>query len=313
MKKTIQLALLLAIVVMAACGSKKAKTEDGFTILDNGLQMKFSEDKDGPKADSGSISKINIVVKVGDSTVFDSKKMNNNQPVQQPIAPTRSIADLMAGFMEMSEGDKAIFRAPADSMFPNAAQRPPFVKDGDMMTWDVEMVELQSIKDIEAEGKERLASQAKDIEKYMKDNNVNATKTASGMYIAVTKEGTGPKPTAGQIAKMKYTGYLLDGSVFDSNVDPKFKHATPFEFPLGQGRVIKGWDEGIAALSKGAKAKLIIPSDLAYGAQATPPRDESPKGIPAHSPLVFDVEVLDYKDAPAPQPQANVNPDGTPK
>lgn len=311
MKKTIQFALLLAVVVIAACNSEK-KTEDGFTILDNGLEVKFTEDKDGPKADSGSISKINIVVNVGDSTVFDSKKMNNNQPVEQRIAPPRALADLMAGFMEMSAGDKATFRAPADSMFPNPAQRPPFVEAGAIMTWEVEMVELQSSKEIEAADKERMVQQSKDIEKYIKDNNVNATKTASGMYIAVTKEGSGPKPKPGQIAKMKYTGYLLDGSVFDSNVDPKFSHPTPFEFPVGQGRVIKGWDEGISALSKGAKAKLIIPSAMAYGAQVTPPRDVSPKGIPAHSPLVFDVEVLDYQDAP-PTQQAVIGADGTTK
>lgn len=311
MKKTIQFALLLAVVIMAACGDKKEKTEDGFTILENGLQMKFAEDKDGPKADSGAVSKINITVKVGDSVVFDSKKMNGGKPVQQPIAPSRALADLMAGFMEMSEGDIATFRAPADSMFPNAAQRPPFVKAGAMMTWDVEMVELKTLSDMESETKERMANQSKDIEKYIKENNVDATKTASGMYIAVSREGKGPKPKPGQIAVMKYTGYLLDGSVFDSNVDPKFQHPTPFEFPVGQGRVIKGWDEGIAALSKGAIAKFIIPSDLAYGGQVTPPRDVSPKGIPAHSPLVFDVEVLDFKDAPEQQQATLGNADGT--
>jgi len=308
MKKAIHILLLMTIVVLSACNSKK--TKDGFTVLSNGLEMKMIEDKPGEKADSGFISKIHISVKVGDSTVFDSRLMNNNEPVMQPISPGRALADLMVGFMELSQGDKAIFRAPADSIFPNKDQRPPFIKDGDMMTWEVEMAELKSPKDMENEKKERIAKQDKELKKYLSDNNINATKTASGVYVAVTKEGTGPKPKPGQIAQMNYTGYLLDGSVFDSNVDPKFKHVEAFEFPVGKGAVIQGWDEGVATLNKGSKAKLIIPSDLAYGERATPPSEVSPKGIPANSPLVFDVEVIDVKDAPQSQ-QTTISADGT--
>ncbi len=78
---------------------------------------------------------------------------------------------------------------------------------------------------------------------------------------------------------------LLNGEKFDSNVDPQFQHVQPFEFMLGKGSVIKGWDEGIALLKKGGKATLFIPSTLAYGANSPSPK------IPAHSVLVFEVEL----------------------
>jgi FKBP-type peptidyl-prolyl cis-trans isomerase len=82
---------------------------------------------------------------------------------------------------------------------------------------------------------------------------------------------------------------LLNGEKFDSNVDPKFNHVQPFEFTVGIGQVIKGWDEGLQLLNKGGKAKLIIPSSLAYGSRG------AGAAIPPNSPLVFDVEVTDIK------------------
>ena len=88
---------------------------------------------------------------------------------------------------------------------------------------------------------------------------------------------------------MNYTGRLLNGTSFDSNVDPQFKHQEPFSFMLGRNRVIRGWDEGLTLLNKGAKATFYIPSNLAYG-----PNSPSP-AIPANSVLIFDIELIDIK------------------
>ena len=83
---------------------------------------------------------------------------------------------------------------------------------------------------------------------------------------------------------MHYSGYLVDGTKFDSSID----RGTPIDFVLGEGRVIKGWDEGISLLNIGAKASLIIPPDLGYGSRAMGP-------IPANSILIFEVELVDIK------------------
>jgi len=113
----------------------------------------------------------------------------------------------------------------------------------------------------------------------------NAKETASGLMYVIEQEGTGASPVAGQTVSVHYNGTLVDGSKFDSSYD----RGQPIEFPLGQGRVIKGWDEGIALLKKGGKAKLIIPYYLAYGEQGYPPV------IPPKATLLFDVELVDVK------------------
>ena len=109
--------------------------------------------------------------------------------------------------------------------------------------------------------------------------------TASGLQIKTLVVGTGDKAEPGKTAVVHYTGWLLDGTKFDSSVD----RGTPFEFPLGAGRVIKGWDEGVATMNIGGKVELTIPPDLAYG----------PSGaggvIPPNATLKFEVEFLDQK------------------
>jgi len=92
----------------------------------------------------------------------------------------------------------------------------------------------------------------------------------------------------GDTVSMNYTGRLADGTVFDSNVDPKFGHPEPFTFTLGAGQVIAGWDEGIVGMKVGEKKTLVIPPEKAYG-----PNDYGP--IPGNSTLTFDVELLAIK------------------
>ncbi|NOZ01907.1 MAG: FKBP-type peptidyl-prolyl cis-trans isomerase [Deltaproteobacteria bacterium] len=107
-------------------------------------------------------------------------------------------------------------------------------------------------------------------------------KTASGLEYEVITEGTGASPKAGQTVVVHYTGWLTDGKKFDSSRD----RGTPFKFPLGMHRVIKGWDEGVALMKVGSRFKLIIPPELGYGSRG------AGGVIPPNSTLVFDVELL---------------------
>ena len=109
--------------------------------------------------------------------------------------------------------------------------------------------------------------------------------TESGLEYEDLVIGTGPSPTSGQTAVVHYTGWLTDGKKFDSSYDRN----KPFEFPVGRGRVIKGWDEGVATMKVGGKRKLWIPPELGYGARGFG------KVIPPNSDLIFEVELLEIK------------------
>ncbi|HVM93131.1 MAG TPA: FKBP-type peptidyl-prolyl cis-trans isomerase [Terriglobales bacterium] len=110
------------------------------------------------------------------------------------------------------------------------------------------------------------------------------TKTPSGLEYWDIKVGTGAVAQAGHKVKVHYTGWLTNGKKFDSSVD----RGQPFEFMLGGGQVIKGWDEGVAGMKVGGKRQLRIPSDLAYGQ-----RGAGNGLIPPNATLIFDVELID--------------------
>src|SRR5690554_3551739 len=131
---------------------------------------------------------------------------------------------------------------------------------------------------------DKAAGDKTDVAKAENVSGTDTITTASGLKYVIWKKGNGEQAEAGDNVSVHYAGRLLDGSPFDDS----YKRGQPFTFPLGGGRVIRGWDEGIAYLNVGDSATLIIPSELGYGAADRPT-------IPANSTLVFDVELMDVK------------------
>lgn len=113
--------------------------------------------------------------------------------------------------------------------------------------------------------------------------------TPSGLQYEDTKEGSGASPKTGQTCAMHYTGWLWENGAKGKKFDSSLDRGQPFEFPLGQGRVIKGWDEGVATMKIGGKRTLLIPPGLGYGARG------AGGAIPPNATLLFEVELLAVK------------------
>lgn len=285
MKNLFRFSILLILgVAVASCGKFP-----GFKKADTGLYYKFHvQTGDTAKPVVNDILQLNLSYYTMKDGKVDTVLMKSTPMPFQLMAPFFK-GDLMEALALMAKGDSATFIVSADSFFTKFVKqpRPAFIDSNSVLYFDVKLKDFmtmeQMMKKREEENAQKRQAESEIIAKYIADNNITVQPTESGLYIIENVKGKGPKPTAGQKVKVHYTGMLLDGTKFDSSLD----HGQPFEFTIGQGQVIKGWDEAIAMLSKGSKARLVIPSSIAYGERG------AGQVIPPFSPLVFDVELIE--------------------
>jgi FKBP-type peptidyl-prolyl cis-trans isomerase len=247
----------------------------------------------GAKVDSGSWVKVHFSVSLVDGKPIFST-YDRGEPMEFEFGKRFDTPGFEEGVSKMLKGGKATLVVPSAIAFGEngrGAMVPPY----STVIYNVELVDITSKADhekklAEEKKKEELKMETNKKEetnlrnKYLKEKNITTKPTASGLIYVEKAKGTGSRAVAGKKVKVHYTGTLLDGSKFDSSRDRN----EPFEFTLGQGQVIKGWDEGIAMMNVGGKATLIIPSTIAYG-------ERNAGKIPPYSTLVFDVELLDVK------------------
>ena len=238
--------------------------EDQITTA-SGLQYVLNQKGSGDKANSGDTVFVHYTGKLTNGTVFDSS-VERGQPLSFKLGIGQVIQGWDEGISLLSVGDKATFTIPSDLAYGSQGAGGVIGPD-ETLIFEVELMDIQQpLKPFNIEGKE--------------------TKTTdSGLKITKLNSTDGDSPVAGKIVAVHYSGFLTDGSLFDSSVE----RAAPFSFPLGQGQVIQGWDEGIALLKVGEKAQLEIPHELGYGEHGHPPV------IPAKATLIFDVELLSFQ------------------
>ena len=276
--------LLLTIsVAFFACQSG-----DGMKETADGLKYKFYVNND----DSLKVNRYDIVYVLMSYYTNDSVLLEagpNKFPFQ--VNPVFD-GDLMDGILMMHMGDSATFALPVGDFFTKMMQYPtvpPGMNAEDDMFFDIKVVDIQPEPDMvkaeRLEGEARKSSEKENINKYLTNNSITVEPTESGLYYVETLAGQGKQAEAGKKVKVHYKGTFLDGEKFDSSFD----RGTPIEFVLGQGQVIKGWDEGISMMKEGGKALMVVPSIIAYGSQKR-------GSIPAYTPLVFDVELVEVID-----------------
>jgi len=257
------LVLMISASAQEKVKSKKVKRPKTVTTT-SGLQYTITLKGNGKKPMNGDKVVVHYTGKLTNDTVFDSS-VKRGQPFSFKLGAGQVIKGWDEGIALLNVGDKATLRIPPELGYgPQANGKIPA---NSVLIFDVELLDIvEGAKPFDTKGKDTL-------------------KTASGLkYIIISSNPSNPKPENGKTVSVHYTGYFVDGKIFDSSID----RGQPIDFPLGQGRVIKGWDEGIALLHKGDKARLIIPYQLGYGENAHGP-------IPAKSTLIFDVELMDIK------------------
>lgn len=275
--------VLASAAALASC--KKSETQSPTPGLDITIVHKSES---GIKPDSGDLLEINFDMLVhNDSTGKDSLLMStfkDNQSMKMPFSPkpfdklsqSEKFTPIPALSM-MEQGDTAVVSVNPDSVFkgfPNSLMRPAYYGKNTKMQYRIVITKVLKNKDLKSKAKTELDS-------YIKNNNLTPTKTASGLMYNVAKKGNGKFAKDGDEISVMYTGKLLNGQVFDSNVPSK----EPFNLELGQGRVIKGWEEGLKFFDEGATGYLLLPYDLAYGEAGT-------RGIDPFATLLFEIEVL---------------------
>ena len=290
------------VVFFAACNRGAKPDKDGFYTAESGLMYKFIE-----KHEDARLVEMDDLLEGEMAIVFEGDTLFSN--IGHPDLITRVEDDWFQGghneaFLMMHEGEHAVFGISADSIakFLEPTQMPQGYKPNQNMRiyYDVHLTHILSKEDIAkreadymAEMNKKQEAEAELIKQYLANNKITVKPTESGLYVVVKKAGTGKKAEHGSTVSVYYAGRLLNGKLFDTNIESVAKaegrqggHFQPFAFTLGQRSVIRGWEEGIVGLKKGAKATLIIPSNLAYGASG------AGNDIPPYSPLVFDVEVV---------------------
>ncbi len=307
---------LLFAVFSLQMFAQQNPTPLNFKKTGTGIEYCFVVDKTGgAKPKEGDQIKINMVSIGGNRYLYNSFQQNKGKPVEFGVAKPAFKGDIIEVINMMNTGDSVVCLIDADLVYKNTKQKKPdFIKKGDKIQYMIKLVSIKPKEIVQKEQqalmnkqiKEQLAKQQKEeqkqmviqekeLQKYFIANNITPLKTASGLYYVIKEEGSGAKPVTNDTVSLNYRGKLINGTTFDSNIDSAFNHMAPFEFPLGVNRVIKGWDEGVALLNKGTKATFFIPSRLGYSTQAMPGNAANPKGIPANSILIFDVELLNIK------------------
>lgn len=299
---------IAAVLTLASCGSDSQF--DGFTrAKETGLHYKFfKHNEDAKKIELGGGIKFSWTFRIWpkDSIIMESKQAtpDGSRYANFEINAPSFKGSFEDGLLMMHEGDSAAFVISADSFFlktMRSNELPPGVKPGDFLqgVFAVKEVKTKAEREknnaeqreaYEKKMKEAMANESVARDKYLADNKITTKPTESGLIYIELKKGKGEKPKPTDMVKVHYHGTFLDGTVFDSSVDRK----EPIEFPLNQ--VIPGWTEGVGMMQKGGKAKMIIPSAIAYGPQGRQ------GAIPPFSTLVFEVELLDFKPQPE-QPQ----------
>ena len=288
--------------ILLLCASTiSVKAQNDLQRTARGVQYVIFTHNPGEKIKQNDVITIDVIQKTGKDSVISST-YTMGHPIKIQVQQSQALTDMMDIFPLLAVNDSILVKMPADSVFNGHEEsRPPFFPKGSYINFYIKVQKIQSLSDAIAERNadiEKVKSEeGAQAAKYIADNKLVVKTTPSGLKYVITKTSLKPRPLTGDTVSVNYVGKLLNGQVFDSNIEAVAKMSNldqpgrtyePIKFPVNTSQVIKGWDEGLLLLHEGEKAIFIIPSALAYGNEGSGP-------IPPASTLVFDVELVSVK------------------
>ncbi|NOT51223.1 MAG: FKBP-type peptidyl-prolyl cis-trans isomerase [Chitinophagaceae bacterium] len=283
------------IILLAACNKVTYRKTAG------GMPYKLFKGDGKRKISEGSIVKYNVMYKIKDSIYFSTF----GRPPMYTRAAKNETYDISELWSSLSVGDSIMTTQMMDTFIKRDPTRvPPYFKKGGMIITyfkilDVLPADSTVFADQKMERERYIASEIKYIEDYLAGKKIKARKTPSGAFVEIIDPGTGDLIDSGNYVYVNYSGVTFGGKKFDSNIDSTFQHVGPLTFSVGDGTMVKGFDEPMLFLKPGGKAKVYVPSMLAYG-----PNPRPGSGIKPYEHLIFDLTVIDVKEkmpvAPAP-------------
>ena len=263
----------------------------GETITtESGMVLNFTKKGEYVGFTEKDVVLLNLKIETEDGKAFiDSEADGDSKPIQYDSQIWEEGGLFYEALNQCSVGDSLNFMVSTSDFFIKTFKStvPDSIQEGSNLKITVGIESAMTGEAFNIMMTERqVGKEEKQIEDFLSENDLKAQKTESGLRYIITEQGEGVQPNSGQVVVVHYRGAFLDDREFDSS----YSRDQPLEFPLGQGRVIRGWDEGIALLNVGSKATFLIPSALAYGQRG------APGAIPPNSILKFDVELLDVKE-----------------
>ncbi len=289
MKEFLSLFLFCSLFITSTYSQSVKPIQNSAGWTPGGMYYELYSRVGGDSAKEGNIVKFKVTQIINDSVIYSTDK--RIIPYYQQVGPV-SPYDISEMWQRMKIGDSLYAVQLMDTFLLRSPEIVPTqFKKGDSIKIYLKVLDIferdsLATADLANERDKQLKKEVEFLSDYLKQKNIKATKTPGGAFVEIITEGTGNLIESGNTVSVKYLAMLFDGKAFDSNIDDSFGHTDPLSFKTGEGGMIKGFDEAILLLKNGSKARVYVPSMLAYG--------ENPPAAPLSvlENLVFEITIL---------------------